>query len=424
MTRAIRIRLLVFVVLAAVGLTYVSARYLGLVDAVLGRGLTVYATLPTSGGLYEGSEVTYRGVGIGSVSKMSTSRDGVKLTLSLDDKTRLPVDAPMSVHNLSAVGEQYLDFTPTSDSGPYVSDGGTLTTTQKSVPVDEGALLVDLNALVQSVDKPSLRTVVKELGRGFADTGQPLQQILDSGGQFVDEASAHTADTIRLITRARQVLSTQADEGDNITSFSRDLADFTATLKNSDGDLRRVLDKTPAAAVQLTKLLRSLSPTLPVLLNDLVLTNQVLVSHLNGLEETLVLFPRIIAGGPSGTDKDGYAYVNFQFTRNSPACTKGYLPVDQWRSPNDVSDKEPYPATCKEKNKIFRGPRYVPGTKNNAAPPSPPRYYAGDYDPRDGRISGQDTPGKGGYTLTAARGAALLGDDSWKYLLIDPVTHP
>ena len=70
MTRGIRFRLLAFVILSAVGVTYVTASYLGLVDRITGRNITVTATLPTSGGLFEGSEVTYRGFKIGEVSRM------------------------------------------------------------------------------------------------------------------------------------------------------------------------------------------------------------------------------------------------------------------------------------------------------------------------------------------------------------------
>ncbi len=118
MTRGVRIRLVIFVVLSAIGIVYMAGSYLGLVDRVLGRGLTVHATLPTSGGLFEGSEVTYRGVKIGRVDRMSTTRDGVKLDLALKDGTELPLDSPMFVHNLTAIGEQYLDFEPPDDEGP------------------------------------------------------------------------------------------------------------------------------------------------------------------------------------------------------------------------------------------------------------------------------------------------------------------
>src|SRR3954467_4309088 len=171
MTRGTRIRIAAFLVLSAVGIVYITASYLGFVDRVLGRGLTVHATLPTSGGLYEGSEVTYRGVKIGKVSRMTATRDGVTLDLALNDGTRLPLDSPMYVHNLSAVGEQYLDFEPADATGPYAKQGDTLAGNADSLPVDEGDLLVELNSFVGSVDKQNLQVVVRELGSMFHETG-------------------------------------------------------------------------------------------------------------------------------------------------------------------------------------------------------------------------------------------------------------
>ena len=77
MTRGVRLRLLAFVVLSAVGLTYVTANYLGFVDKVTGRDITISASLPGSGGLFEGSAVTYRGVKIGKVRTINRSAEGV-----------------------------------------------------------------------------------------------------------------------------------------------------------------------------------------------------------------------------------------------------------------------------------------------------------------------------------------------------------
>ena len=99
----IKLRLIAFAILSAVGIIYITASYLGFIDRVLGRGLTVYATLPSSGGLFEGSEVSYRGVKIGKVKEMNTSRDGVELVLALEEGTKLPADSPMYVHNLSLI---------------------------------------------------------------------------------------------------------------------------------------------------------------------------------------------------------------------------------------------------------------------------------------------------------------------------------
>ena len=152
----------------------------------------------------------------------------------------------MYVHNLSAVGEQYLDFEPADDEAPYVEDGDRLEGDADSLPTDEADLLVELNDFVGSVDEENLQVVVAELGTMFDDTGEPLQQLLDNGSRFVDEASAHTDETIALLDNGVTVLSTQQDNAENIASFSHDLKLLTAALADSDQDLRQVLQGTPA----------------------------------------------------------------------------------------------------------------------------------------------------------------------------------
>jgi phospholipid/cholesterol/gamma-HCH transport system substrate-binding protein len=416
MTGHVKARLLAFVVLSAFGVVYITASYLGFIDQILGRGLTVQATLPTSGGLYEGGQVSYRGVQIGKISDMTATDQGVTLELELEEGTKLPKDSPMFVHNLSAVGEQYLDFEPATDDGPYAEDGDLLKGSESSLPVDEADLLVELDSFVSSVDKENLQVVVKELGALFENTGIPLQRLLDNGSKFVDEAAAHTDETIALLDRGRTVLRTQQDSGENIRSFSRDLRLITDTLRESDGDLRQVLDQTPGAARELTALLEDLEPTIPVLLGNLMSVEQVVVSHLGGMEQLLVEFPRVIAGGYTGTTPDGYGHVNLQFNQTAP-CTEGYLPPSQWRQGNDLTDGPIYPAKCTKPNTNYRGFNYSPGTAKN---PNPGRAVVGSYDPSTG-LSGFAVDAQGHPVRFGSPNISILGDDSWKWLLVGPV---
>jgi phospholipid/cholesterol/gamma-HCH transport system substrate-binding protein len=416
MIRAVKVRLVAFLVLSAFGVVYITASYLGFIDQILGRGITVEATLPTSGGLYEGGQVSYRGVQIGEISDMTATDDGVTVQLKLEEGTKLPLDAPMFVHNLSAVGEQYLDFEPATDEGPYAKDGSVLKGSASSLPVDEAELLVELDAFVSSVDKENLQVVVKELGAMFEGTGPPLQNLLDSGARFVDEASAHTDETIALLDNGLTVLRTQQGQSENIRSFSRDLRLITDTLRESDGDLRAVLDDTPGAARELTGLLEDLEPTIPVLLGNAISVEQVVVSHLGGLEQLLVTFPRVIAGGYTGTTPDGYGHVNLQFNQ-TPVCTDGYKPSSQWRQGNDLTDGPIYPAKCLKPNSNYRGFNYSPGTPNN---PNPGRAAVGSYDPRTG-LSDSVVDAQGQPVRFGSPNISILGDDSWKWLLVGPV---
>ncbi|QIG42969.1 MCE family protein [Nocardioides anomalus] len=418
MTRGTRIRIAAFLVLSAVGIVYITASYLGFVDKVLGRGLTVQATLPTSGGLYVGSEVTYRGVKIGKVSHMSATAKGVTLGLALEDGTRLPKDSPMYVHNLSAVGEQYLDFEPPDDRGPYAAAGDVLHGDADSLPVDEGDLLVELNAFVDSVDKKDLQVVVRELGTMFHDTGRPLQTLLDSGSTFIDEASAHTAETRALLDDGLTVLQTQQGQSENIRAFSRDLAKITKTLAASDQDLRTTLSDTPGTAREVDQLLTQLEPTLPVLLANTASVNQTVMMHLAGVEQLLVVFPHVISSGFTGTPGDGYGHVNLQLDQRVQPCTQGYEPPSEWRPPSDYSDAPIYPAQCTAGPPfVQRGTPYSPEGRYG----NPGAAYRSGYDPTSGIISGVVDQSGNPVRLGSTGNLSVLGDDAWKWLLVGPV---
>lgn len=422
MIGAVRLRIAAFLVLSAVGVVYVTTTYLGLVDRVLGRDIVVTASLPGSGGLFVGSAVDYRGVKIGKVTAMTPTREGVDVQLTLQHGTRLPTDAALEVHNLSAVGEQYLDFQPTDSDGPYAEDGTRFEAGPEALPVPTSELLVELDRFVGSVDKPALRDVVRELGTMFEGTGRPLQRLLDDGGRFVDTAAAHTDQTIRLLDRGLVVLRTQADGAQQIRDFSRGLKEVAATLRGSDGDLRTVLQGTPGAARQVQALLTQIEPTLPVLLGNAISVNQVVVNHLAGVEQLLVTFPRTISSGFTGTPPDGYGHIDLQFDNAVTPCTKGFKPPSQWRPPSDLTDSPIFPAECESGPPYeMRGPKMSP----DGYPGLPGRDRTGafsSYDPLTG-VMGGAVDARGRHVRFSDPGdLSIMGNEAWKWLLVGPVT--
>jgi phospholipid/cholesterol/gamma-HCH transport system substrate-binding protein len=413
MTRGIKVRLLAFVALSAVGIVYVAGSFLGLTDRLLGRGLTIHATLPTSGGLFTGGEVTYRGVKVGKISGMHVTRSGLRLDLALKDQTKIPMDSKMYVHNLSAVGEQYLDFEPPDDKPPYAKAGDVIAGDEKSLPISEEVLLTRMNSLVDSVDKTQLSTVIGELGTMFRGTANPLQRMVDSGSQFVDTAAAHTNETIALLDTGKTVLQTQADHEKDIRAFAKNLADLTGTLRTSDKDIRTILQGGPPAVREVDALMKGLEPTLPVFLSNLVTTNQVLVTNLPALRQLLVVFPHVIAAGFTGTPGDGYGHINLQFNNNVPPCTKGYKPPSQWRDPLDESDGPIYPAQCKSGPPLeMRGFREAPSF--GSASSVGRSYRVTPYDASTGQVGG----GRDSKVLGPRGGLqTVFGDNSWQWML-------
>lgn len=413
-TTGIKVRLGLFLVLSALGVVYVSGSYLGLVDKALGRGFTVEARLPGSGGLYEGSQVTYRGVAVGEVLSMRPTRDGVAVKLAMEEGAEVPADSAVFVNNGSAVGEQYLDLQPADAKGPFLESGDVVAGGPESLPTSEEQLLLDLDTFVSSVDRRNLQTTITELGAMFRDTGRPLQRMIDGGSRFVEEASASQDETARLVEQSRVVLRTQQEQGSNIRAFATDLAGVTGTLRANDANLRRTVQGGQGAAEQFDALLEGVEPTLPVMLSNLVTLNQVVTTRLPAVEQLLVTYPRIISSGFTGTPGTGYGHVQLQFDGDPPACRKGYLPPEKWRPSSDLTDRTPYyGAHC-----ALGAPYNLRGTKHA------PEFGSSDganrvapYDPDSGRVA----EGTGPVTIGDQGGQqALFGEDSWKWMLIGP----
>lgn len=363
MNRGVKIRLIVFVVLSAVGLVYLGGSYLGIVDRLLGRGYTVDVLLPSSGGLYEGSEVTYRGVKVGEVDKMIVETDGLRLKVRLEDHAEIPAESPVYVHNLSAVGEQYLDFEPGAKGGPVLKGGDTVRGTEDSVPLGEDVLITDLSRLVSSLDQESLTTVVDELGTMFRDNAVPFRSLVDDLQVLVQAAVEHEDDTSSLIRTGQTVLQTQVEQGDNVRSFAKDMAALLDTLEESDTDLRTVLKDADPAAREATALVETLRTELPPTLTHLAGIADVLDARLPALEQLLVTFPRLVAAGPSAlTERGGEKFGRINLNLNQlPACTEGYLPPGDWRSPSEQEFLPYYPAECSSGAPInMRGMKYAP----------------------------------------------------------------
>lgn len=414
MTAGVRRRLLAFVVLSALGIVYASANYLGLVDRVLGHGFSVTADLPGTGGLYEGSLVTYRGVQIGKVASMSPRADGVSVRLDLEDDSKIPQDSPVYVHNGSAVGEQYLDFEPTSDDGPYLAEGDVIHAGKDTLPVDEGDLLVDLDQFVRSVDKRDLATVVDELGNMFYNTGRPLQHLIDGGNTLIDAADANKEQTISLLDEGRTVLRTQQANAGNIRDFADGMAQLTGALRTSDSNVRTILEGGPATLTEVQKLLEGLQPTFPILLSNLVTVNEVTALRLPNVEQLLVTYPVIIASGFTGTTMDGYGHVHLEYTKDPPPCREGYLPPSKWRPADDTTDAPIYlKAHCASPPPYAaRGTNYVPRPGDGSRRVAP-------YDPRTGTVW------DGGQQLVlGSQGVGdVYGKDAWKWMLVGPTVR-
>jgi len=201
----------------------------------------VVLQLPRGGGLYESADVTYRGVGVGTVSRVDVRTDGVAVTLELKKGTRIPADVDASVRQLSAIGEQYVDLVPASGTGPVLRDGSVIPASRATLPVAIGAALNNLGALLDSLDEKDLTTVESFLATGFSGTGPDLRNLIVTSQELTRALVAAQPSTVQLILDGVPVLTTLDQTNPQFAEYTRNLNVLSAKLKNADGDLRALI---------------------------------------------------------------------------------------------------------------------------------------------------------------------------------------
>lgn len=342
LTRFVRNQLILFTIASVIGVAVMLFAYMQVQTMVGLNRLTVKLELPATGGLYRYSNVTYRGVQIGRVTDVVLTQKGAEATMSLDTSPKIPADLAADVRSVSAVGEQYVDLRPRTDSGPYLKDGSVISVENTTIPQQVGPMLDQVSSLLKSVPKERLSDLLDESFKAFNGAGDDFQSLLDSSAsisQYLNEVSDQSK---ALIDDSGPLLDSQAETTDSIRTWARSVAGISDEVASHDADIRTILQRGPGFADELSGLLNQLKPTLPVLLSNLTTLGQIFVTYNPSIEQLLVLLPGTVALQQSfGIMKNnpyGLPLSDFSFTiSDPPPCTVGFLPPSQWRSPADTT---------------------------------------------------------------------------------------
>src|SRR6185312_14366046 len=331
LTRFIRIQLAIFTIVGTIGVIAMVLFYIQ-APTLLGIGrITVTLELPTTGGLYRFSNVTYRGVQLGKVTSVALTPTGAKATLSLSTSPKVPANLKAEVLSVSAVGEQYVDLRPRTDSPPYLHDGSVIAVRDTTIPEAVGPMLDQVSALVNSIPKTKLGQLLDESFQGFNGAGYDLGSLFDSFATISHDANGVGGRARTLTEDTGPLLDSQARTTDSIRTWARSLAGISEVLANDDSRIRTLLRNGPEALNEASRLLEQIKPTLPVLLANLTTIGQIAVTYHPSLEQLLVLLPNAIAVEQAASplhNTDGMAQGDFALTIDDPPiCTVGFIPA-------------------------------------------------------------------------------------------------
>ena len=221
LTRFIKIQLILFSILTFIALIVLGWYYLR-VPSLVGIGqYKLYADLPRSGGLYSTANVTYRGSTIGKVTSVEPTEHGARAEMSIDSQFKIPVDTTASVHSVSAIGEQYLDLVPASDSNQYLAPGSTIT--KSSVPSEVGPALDAANRSLAVLPKEKIDSLLTETSQAVGGLGPALQRLVDSTTAIASDFKDNLGPVNDIINNSTPILNSQVDSGDAISRWAANL---------------------------------------------------------------------------------------------------------------------------------------------------------------------------------------------------------
>ena len=326
LTRSTRLKLIAFAVIGLAVIAYTGARYANLGRYVGLRGYYVaHLELANGGGVFPNADVTYRGVSVGRVGAMRLTASGIEADLNMSNSAPpIPANLRAAVTDLSAVGEQYVDLRPRTQAGPFLAAGSVIPERDTQLPLPVTTVLSSINTLATSLPLASLRSVLSELATGFSGQGTNLQGLVDGQSALVNAAHATIGRTSTLVRDSRTVLATQIAESGALASFGRNATLLARRLVQSDSDLRRLLIAGPQAATQVAGLITDNTPSLGVLIANLLTTSEVTLTRGKALQELLSALPAGIAAGSTVITAHG-ARFGVALTFFSPLpCTRGY----------------------------------------------------------------------------------------------------
>ncbi|MEB3030048.1 MCE family protein [[Mycobacterium] nativiensis] len=376
LSRQATIQLIVFTTIALIALAAMGLHFMQLPAKLFGVGrYTVTVELSRSGGLYQTSNVTYRGSEVGRVESVHLTPTGVAAELSLKSGIDIPSDLSAEVHSQSAIGEQYIELLPRNGTSPPLKHGDVIALSNSSVPPDINALLDAVNTGLQAVPRENLKTVVDESYTAVGGLGPELSKLVKGVTDLSIGARENLDPLLALIDKARPVLDSQTETSDAIQGWASHLATVTRQLQTHDEAVAGVIENAGPALSEARTLVERLQPTLPILLANMVSVSQVALTYQPNLEQLLVLVPQLVAVESAGlvanhNTKQAYRgqYLSFNLNLNLPVpCTTGFLPAQQQRNPSfeDYPKRPPGATYCRiaqDALTAVRGARNTPCT--------------------------------------------------------------
>lgn len=311
------------VLVLVAGVSYLGAAVLRV--NLLPNTYTVRVELANSGGLAANNDVSFRGVRVGRVTEVRISGDGVAALAEIDKTARIPVGGTVAVGRLSAAGEQYLDFRPDTDSGPYLGDGSVVERARTTVPVTVQSVLSSMSGLISGLNPARLNVIIDELDKALAGGPDRLRNMISGISRAMAGLTDLLPQTRQLIENLQVIAETTAHAQPDLSTLTTGSSALFQQLSAADAEVRKFLELGPGQLATLGGIVRDTEDPMTNLV-----TNFVAITKAAKLRAPAIaaLFPALRAGSAAiGVPAHENTYHTLIDPWPRPTCDYDTVPV-------------------------------------------------------------------------------------------------
>ncbi|WP_069167177.1 MlaD family protein [Nocardia altamirensis] len=210
---------------------------------------TVTVNLDRSGGLQPGNDVTLRGYRVGKVTsiKLTDRGQAIAAAAEIETKYKIPVDTAISVQALSGAGEQYIDFRPSGDQGPFLRDGAVIAYDAAKIktPTPVWSVLDNSSALIAQVDPDKFGVILRELDTALSGGPDQLRGMVNGISLAMAGLDSLLPQTTNLIANLRTITNTTSNAQPDLATLTRNSGTLFEQFNNANTELQSVLERGP-----------------------------------------------------------------------------------------------------------------------------------------------------------------------------------
>jgi phospholipid/cholesterol/gamma-HCH transport system substrate-binding protein len=303
--------------------------------SVAGKGsdtFTVTADIDQAPNLFEGGRVMVRGIEVGRITGVEPRPDGVRLTMEIQEGTKIPADADLAVIPVTVISDRYVQFFPAYSGGATLTQGDHIPIARTSIPAELDDVLTQLQGLLEALEprndqeQGSLARLIDSLDTAFAGRSDELAGTLEGGATVLENLADSDQNLTGLIQNLDRLFLSLANRSSEIGIVNERFQLVAEALLADQDNLEGTIENLTFLSDQTAEVLNSSGDQIGSSFKRLSKVLRVLLRNQNDLKRG-IQWSNVIAQTLGATDGSGrglYAYTGRQVAPGAPGSEYNY----------------------------------------------------------------------------------------------------